>query len=172
MKNFLFGIVLTLVALILVGMWCLWRGCVDFSADYQPSFLERKLATAAVDASTDRHAPNVKNPISPTEENLVAGAKIYLNHCAGCHGLPSNADSQFARSFNPTVPGFFKEAPDMPENQNFFIIEHGIRWTGMPAWNKTLNDAEAWQVVTFLSRIPQLPPAALKELGPSASTAK
>jgi mono/diheme cytochrome c family protein len=172
MKGFLTGILLTLAVLIMGGLWSLWRGYVDFAADHQPSFLERKLAMAAVDASTDRRAPNVRNPVPPTEENLVAGAKLYVKHCAGCHGLPSNADSQFARSFYPPVPGFFKEAPDMAENQNFYVIEHGIRWTGMPAWNKTLNDTRAWQIVTFLSHVAQLPPGALKELEPSVSAAK
>jgi mono/diheme cytochrome c family protein len=52
----------------------------------------------------------------------------------------------------------------MSENQNFYIIQHGIRWTGMPAWNKTLNDMQIWQLVTFLSNIEKLPPAAKKKL--------
>jgi len=89
-----------------------------------------------------------------------------VNHCAGCHGVPSNPDSQFAHSFNPEVPSFFKDAPDMAEHQNFYIIKHGIRWTGMPAWDKTLDDTQTWQIVTFLSNIEKLPPAAQKELAP------
>ena len=56
----------------------------------------------------------------------------------------------------------------MAENQNFYIIQHGIRWTGMPAWNKTLSENQTWQLVTFLSNIEKLPPAALKELEPPA----
>jgi mono/diheme cytochrome c family protein len=100
------------------------------------------------------------------EETMVAGAKLYVNHCAGCHGVPSNPDSQFAHSFNPEVPSFFKDAPDMAEHQNFYIIKHGIRWTGMPAWDKTLDDTQTWQIVTFLSNIEKLPPAAQKELAP------
>ncbi len=162
MKNFLFGIVFTLIVLLVGGLWFAERGYVDMRADQQPSFLERKMAMSAMDASADRHAPDVKNPDSPTEENLVAGAQLYLNHCAGCHGVPSNRDSQFGHSFYPPVPGFFQDAPDMAENQNFYIIEHGIRWTGMPAWNQTLSDAQVWQLVTFLSNIQKLPPTALK----------
>ena len=74
-----------------------------------------------------------------------------------------NPDSQFARSFNPPALAFFKDAPDMPENQNFYIIQHGVRWTGMPAWKGTLSDAQTWQLVTFLSNVEKLPPVALKE---------
>jgi len=129
------------------------------------------LAMAAVDASTDRHAGDHKNPLQPTDENVVAGTVLYRNHCAGCHGTPSNPDSQFGHSFNPPVPQFFKEGSDMADNQSFYIIQHGIRWSGMPAWNKTLNENQTWEIVTFLSHLEKLPPAAQKELAPAESPA-
>jgi len=166
MKAFLFGIILTLFALAAGGYFLLKSGRVSFNADQETSAMERHFAMSAVDASTERNAPEQKNPVPADEADLVAGAKLYLNHCAGCHGLPSNPEGQFGRSFNPPVPAFFKEPPDMPENQNFYIIQHGIRWTGMPAWNKTLNDGQIWQLVTFLSNVQKLPPAVLKELAP------
>jgi mono/diheme cytochrome c family protein len=49
---------------------------------------------------------------------------------------------------------------DMPENQNFFILQHGIRWTAMPGWKNVLTDQQIWQTVTFLSHMHELPPAA------------
>ncbi|HXN71720.1 MAG TPA: c-type cytochrome [Candidatus Acidoferrales bacterium] len=164
MRGFLTGVLLTLLVICLVTFLVAKKGYMDFNADQEPSLVERKMAMEAVDASTDRHAPDLKNPVAANDENLVAGAKLYVNHCAGCHGLPSNPDSQFGRSFYPTVPAFFKDSPDMPDNQNFYIIQHGIRWTGMPGWNKTLNDTQMWQLVTFLGNIEKLPPAAKKEL--------
>lgn len=169
MKNFVLGILFTLVALFAGIYACLQMGYVNFAADRQPSSVERHLAMAAVDASTGRRAPRQKNPVPPTEQNLAAGAKLYLDHCAGCHGLPSKPESQFARSFNPPAPGFFKDTPDMPENQNFCIIQHGVRWTGMPAWGGTLNEAQIWQTVTFLSNVEKLPPAARNVLEPEAA---
>jgi mono/diheme cytochrome c family protein len=164
MKGFLYGIIFTIVVLIVGGALYLKKGYMKIEADQAPMPLESKLAMAAMDASTERHAPDIKNPIQPTEQNLVDGARLYLNHCAGCHGLPSNRDSQFGRSFYPPVPQFFKDAPDMPDNENFYITQHGVRYTGMPAWNKTLSDSQIWTVVTFLSQIEKLPPAASKEL--------
>jgi thiosulfate dehydrogenase len=164
MRSFLLGILTTIVVLFVIAWITLKTGRIDFRADQAPSASETHLAMSAVDASTDRHAPDLKNPLQATEANLVSGADLYMNHCAGCHGLPSNKDSVFAGSFNPPVPVFFKDAPDMAENQNFYIIQHGVRWTGMPAWNKTLNDTQIWQLVTFLSNIEKLPPAATKKL--------
>ncbi|HXX44057.1 MAG TPA: c-type cytochrome [Candidatus Acidoferrales bacterium] len=170
MKNFLLGIFFALVAIIAGAWFALKQGYVDFAADQRPSFIEARLSMAAVDASTDRRAPEQKNPVAATEDNIAAGAKLYLDHCAGCHGVPSNPDSQFAKSFYPAVPGFFHEAPDMSESANFYIIRHGIRWTGMPAWGNTLNDTQTWQVVTFLSDIEKLPPSARKVFGETTST--
>jgi mono/diheme cytochrome c family protein len=161
MRSFLYGIAFTLIVFLVGAIWLAKGGYIDTRADQAPSFLDRKLVMSALDASAERHAPAVKNPLSSTEENLVAGAQLYLNHCAGCHGMPANRESQFARSFYPRVPGFFQNAPDMPDNQNFYIIEHGIRWTGMPAWNQTLSDAQVWQLVTFLGNIQKLPTSAL-----------
>jgi mono/diheme cytochrome c family protein len=171
MKAFFLGVILTLFALVAGGYFQLKSGRVSFNADEEPSAVETKVAMSAVDASTERNAPELKNPVVADEGNLVAGAKLYLDHCAGCHGVPANPESQFGRSFNPQVPFFFKEAPDMPENQNFYIIQHGIRWSGMPAWKNTLNETQTWQLVTFLSNVEKLPPAARKELELTSSAA-
>jgi len=54
-----------------------------------------------------------------------------------------------------------EDAPDMPENQNFYIIAHGIRLSGMPAWKTTLKESEIWQVTAFLSSLNKLPPRVL-----------
>ena len=171
MKSFFFGVVVTSFVLIVGGYFYLTGGHVNIAADQAPSSFERRLAMRAMDAATERRAPDQKNPVQSTEENLVAGAKLYLDHCAGCHGLPSNPASQFSRSFNPPTPGFFKRAPDMPDNQNFYIIKHGIRWTGMPAWSRILTDEQIWKIVTFMSQIEKLPPAAQKVLEPAEAPA-
>src|SRR5271163_3374414 len=170
MRGFISGLIVAILIIFVGGYLYLKQGYFDFSADRQPSPTEKHLAMAAVDASTDRHASDQKNPLQPTEENLVGGAILYRDHCAGCHGTPSNPDSEFSRAFNPPVPQFFKEGSDMADNQAFYIIQHGIRWTGMPAWNKTLNENQIWQTVTFLSAVQKLPLAALKVLEPIQTT--
>jgi len=171
MKAFFAGVVVTLLALLAGGYFYLTQGYLNIAADQPTSRFERRLAMGAMDSSTDRHAPDMKNPVAPTEENLVAGAKLYLDHCAGCHGLPSNPESRFSRSFNPPTPGFFKRAPDMPDNQNFYIIKHGVRWTGMPAWSQILTDPQIWQIATFMANTEKLPPAARKVLEPAPEAA-
>lgn len=170
MRNFFLGIIVTLLALALGALWYTRTGRVNFQADQAPTSLERWFGGGASDAYVERNAPHVKNPVPATEQNVVAGAQLYMDHCAGCHGTPSSPDTALMHSFNPPVPRFFKHAPDMPDNQNFYVIEHGIRYTGMPAWDKTLSGQQMWQITAFLSAIPNLPPAAKQVLQPSSGT--
>ncbi len=62
MKGFLLGIITTLLVLVGIAMFVAKTGRVNFSADQKPSDAETHMAMSAVDASTDRHAPEVKNP--------------------------------------------------------------------------------------------------------------
>jgi thiosulfate dehydrogenase len=161
MIRFLTGF-LTAVVLVLLVVFCYVRfGFVDPRADTEPGSLETKLAMPALDASVDRRAPDVKNPIQLNEENLLAGMKIYQSDCAGCHGDISHSHSPFGDSFYPRAPQFVEDAPDMPENQNFYIIQHGVRLSGMPGWKTSLKESEMWQVTTFLSNMDKLPPHVL-----------
>jgi mono/diheme cytochrome c family protein len=84
--------------------------------------------------------------------------KIYQSNCAGCHGDIEHSHAAFGDAFYPRAPQFAEDAPDMPENQNLYIIQHGIRLSGMPAWKGALSEQETWQVTTFLSHMDKLSP--------------
>jgi thiosulfate dehydrogenase len=104
-KNFLLG-VLTTLAVVLVGSFAYLRlGLAEVRGDLPPSWLESYLMTKSVHASVKRRAPELPNPVAPTEENLMAGGKIYLDGCAGCHGIPGQpASEDAADSLYPPVP--------------------------------------------------------------------
>ncbi len=160
MKGFILGVLVTLLVVVGVGFYVVETGQMDMRADQQPSATEARLAMHVLDESVDRSAPQMKNPRQPTEANLVHGATIYLEHCAMCHGDPVHTRSPLADTLNPPAPQFAEDEPDMPEYQNYYITVHGVRWTGMPGWKNALRDDEIWDVVTFLSHIGNLPPAA------------
>jgi mono/diheme cytochrome c family protein len=168
MKGFLFGI-MTMIAVLALGVICAVMGFVSMRADSPPSKMETTLATRVMDASVARAAPKVANPVTADEANLVAGARLYRDHCALCHGDPAHPKSPLAASLNPPAPQFTDDMADMPENQNFYILQHGIRWTAMPGWKNVLTEQQTWQVVTLLSHMHDLPAAAKQvfaEAGP------
>jgi mono/diheme cytochrome c family protein len=159
MKGFLLGIVTVALALA-VGLALALMGFVGMRADNPPSKIETIVAGHAMDASVARSAPKMANPVMSDEANLAAGARLYREHCTLCHGDPAHPKAALADSLNPPAPQFMKDMADMPENQNFYILQHGIRWTAMPGWKNVLSDQQIWQLVTFLSHMHDLPPTA------------
>ncbi len=164
MRNFVGGILATLVVLTLGGWLYLKLGYADLRAKPEPSRIESDLTITAMDASASRHAARLQNPIPPTEANLLDGARLYRDKCADCHGRPDNPVSDYGGSFNPRAPQFMKTRPGLPEDQDFYIIKYGVRWSAMPAWGNIMADSEVWQVVTLLRRLENLPPSVEQEL--------
>ena len=158
MGRILLGRVVGAVIVMVAALWDVRLGYVDPRADAEVGALERKLAMPALDASIDRRAPDLKNPIQATDENLKTGMNIYQQTCSGCHGDIQHVHSAFGDSLYPRAPQFVEDSPDMPENQNYYIITHGVRLSGMPAMGKALNEQQLWQVTTFLSHMDKLPP--------------
>src|SRR5262249_24138933 len=132
-------------------------GALPVRADVSPSPLETTLLGSALHASVARHAPNGGNPMRASEDNLVAGAKLYRQMCSRCHGLSREWDNGYGRSFYPPAPHFALTRTSYTDNEMFWIIKHGIRNTAMLAWGNLLSDEEIWQVVTLLREFNSLP---------------
>ena len=163
MRLFLIGL-LSGVVVVALGAFCYVRlGFVDSRADGPVSVLEERIAMPSLDASLARHAANTKNPVDSNDANLIAGMKIYQADCASCHGDVNQSQARLAQALYPRAPQFVEDPPDMPENQNFYIIQHGIRLSGMPAWSQSLTEQQMWEVTTFLTHMHELPPAVSKE---------
>jgi thiosulfate dehydrogenase len=139
-------------------------GLLPVQADVAPSLLETKLLGSALRASVARHAPTGGNPMPASEDNLVAGAKLYRQMCSRCHGLSRESDNTYGRSFYPPAPRLAFSRPSYTDTEMFWIIKHGIRNTAMPAWGNLVSDDEIWQVVTLLQEFNSLPDSVRLEL--------
>jgi mono/diheme cytochrome c family protein len=159
MGKFLLGVAFTAVVLLLIGLGVAMLGLFPTPANVEPSHFERRIAMSAVDNSMDRHAPRVSNPLTPTDANLIDGMKLYTMNCALCHGGLDRKPSTLSNSFYPPPPNLVSDPPDDPEWHIFYTIRTGVRYTGMPAWDKALSDQEMWKITTFLSHMDKLPPA-------------
>ena len=158
MGKFILGVIVTLLILLLGGISFALLGYIPTAANVEPSHFERHFAMSAIDASMERHAPRANNPLAPTDQNLEDGMKIYTMNCAGCHGGLDRKPVPFGNSFFPPAPNLISDPPDDPEWHIFYTVRTGVRYTGMPAWDKTLSEQDIWKVTTFLSHIDKLPP--------------
>lgn len=159
MGKFILGVILTLLVLILGGLGLAMLGFLPTAANVEPPHIESHLAMGAVDASMERHAPHVNNPLTPTDQSLEEGMKLYTMNCALCHGGLDRKPSTLAASFYPPPPNLISNPPDDPEWHIFYTMRTGIRYTGMPAWDKTLTEPDMWKVTMLLSHLDKLPPA-------------
>jgi mono/diheme cytochrome c family protein len=159
MRNFVLGIVITIVVLVIGGAGLALLGFMPTRANTPPPDMERHLAMSALDNSVERHAPRINNPVPPTDDNLIEGLKIYTMNCALCHGGIDRQPSTLGKSFYPPPPTLILHPPDDEEWHVFYVIRTGVRYTGMPAWDKALSEPDMWKVTAFLTRIEKLPPA-------------
>ena len=144
-----------IVALFLVSSARL--GVLPVQADVAPSRLEATLLGSALHASVARHAPNGGNHMTASEENLMAGAKLYRQMCSRCHGLSKESASSYGQSLYPPAPQLAQHRTPYTDSELFWIVKHGIRNTAMPAWGRLLSDSEIWQAVTYVGTLDSLP---------------
>lgn len=159
MRAFILGVIFTLVVIFVVVLLVAQFGLFPTNADATPSGMERHVAMSALDASMERHAPQIPNPVPVTDNNLIDGIKLYTMNCAVCHGTLDYKPSLLEHSMYPPPPQLILDPLDDPEWHIFFAIRTGVRYTGMPAWNHALSEQDIWKVTAFLSRLDKLPPA-------------
>jgi mono/diheme cytochrome c family protein len=149
--------------LLTIPLWALLLaklGLFSVQATDEPPAWEKTLARMAFDAYVARRAPPRSNPIGSTDEALIAGMTLYRDNCVGCHGDVDRPSRWGTEGFYPRVPQFAQSPPRKPDWQMFWIVRHGVRYSGMGAWNDAmLSDEKVWEVITFLSRLDTLPPA-------------
>ena len=164
MKSFVLGAITAygFAALVLVSFAKL--GILPVQADVAPSRLEASLLGSALRASVARHAPSGGNPIPVSDENLIAGAKLYRQMCSRCHGLSRESGNTYGQSFYPPAPRLLLSRTLYTDSEMFWIVKHGIRNTAMPAWGNLLSDEEIWRIVTLVRKFDSVPDSVTLEL--------
>ena len=90
---------------------------------------------------------------------MIAGGKLYLNDCVGCHGAPGKPPSDFGATFYPPAPQLARDGTTYSEPEIYWVAKHGIRRTGMSEQGSTYTDEHLWQLAAFISHITALPAA-------------
>lgn len=154
LSGLLMGVILPPAVLLVIAV----TGQVPVAATGHPPQWEKRLAQYIVEKSIARQAPALKNPLQPTQENLLEGIKVFHEACDGCHGTATARSGWGTTDFYPRVPQFGFEPPRIPDWQIFWVAKNGIRYTGMGGYAPEMSDDHAWKVALFLSRLDSLPP--------------
>ncbi len=116
--------------------------------------------------------PHPAPQVPADEANVIAGAKVYKEQCAVCHGLPNEPKSAVAQGMFPAPPELFKGTgvTDDEEWESYRKVENGIRLSGMPGFKGQLTEKQIWQVTVLVKNADKIPESVKKELAAGAST--
>lgn len=147
------------IALPLIIVFAGILGFLPSEATSAPPGIESSIASRSLDASLERRAKGLRNPVAGNDEAALAtGLSIYSENCAGCHGTASAPSTRGAKGFYPRAPQFWQEGSEVTSEEAYAAIHDGIRYSAMGAWRDLIKDDAMWKVATFVSHIRRLPP--------------
>ncbi|MCW8866273.1 MAG: cytochrome c [Colwellia sp.] len=163
-KLLLLLIVLGIVSVITV----MYSGIVDVAADEPHSELVYWLLEETRENSIKKAAESIEVPDLSDPELLLTGGADYEYMCSSCHLKPGQIESDMSLGLYPAPPNLavsdeshkgHEHGDEMQSaRKNFWVIKHGIKASGMPAWGKTHDDQRIWAMVAFIKRLPTLTP--------------
>jgi mono/diheme cytochrome c family protein len=133
-------------------------GC---AANKSPSQEETNLANAAKDVAIPLEAGKMQNPLPETDEVVSQGEEVFLGSCAECHGADGHANTSLGRSMDPPALDLTSShVQHWNDAELFWIVQNGVRLTGMPAWKSTISADDTWKLARFVHKLPSLDAAA------------
>lgn len=166
MRAFLAGAVTLAIVLATAGYLYLKKSAQGFSARETPPALERIAAHLARDIAIPAGAKTKQNPI-PDSADLEKEARAHwADHCATCHANDGSGQNTMGRQMYPPAPDMRNEdTQNMTDGELFYVIENGVRLTGMPAWGGSKHSEEdSWKLVRFIRHLPTLTPDEIREM--------
>lgn len=171
MKAFALGFLAAIVLLPLGVLGYLRMGWANARADSPPPVWESRLMRAAVHAAVARSAAGVTAPKVASDEDRVAGGKLYMEGCAGCHGELGKPYAE-ERDHYPRVPQVLHVGTDYSEPQIYWIVKHGIGMTAMSAYGPFYSEEQLWAIAAFLHDARSLPPGVADRILAKAAEGK
>jgi mono/diheme cytochrome c family protein len=137
-----------------------WAGLYDVAATkphWQPV---HDLLETTMHRSVKRHAQGLVPPADlQSPARLARGAACYRQHCLACHGGPGMAVEPLARSMQPLPGPLVDVGRRFTAGELYWIVRHGIKMSGMPAWQHRMTDADQWAVAAFVHTLHGRAPA-------------
>lgn len=155
-------------ALLVAGWGLVWTGAYNVAADAPHTRPVRWMLNEVRSRSIAVRSRNIQLPKAfGAADQVSAGAGLYNDMCSGCHLAPGMEKTEISQGLYPAAPQLSRSTGLSPQEE-FWVIKHGIKMTGMAAWGKTHNDTLIWDMVAFLEKLPALTPQQYQALVKSA----
>lgn len=164
LKYLLIAAAVLTIAGVFGGLFVMISGVVPIKASSGHWPITAALLDFAKRRSVNTHTLTVTPPPLDDQRMVLRGAAHYDFACEPCHGSPAVQQPRIAASMTPKPPDLRAAVLSMAPEELFYIVKHGIKFTGMPAWPTERRDDEVWAVVAFLRQLPKLTPAHYDEL--------
>jgi mono/diheme cytochrome c family protein len=163
------GALVTLVILAVAGLvgTFVFVKATGLSARATPGPIETSVARGLRAWSIPGEYSDLNNPVLGNEESVRNGMAHFADHCATCHANDGGGDTEMGKGMFPPAPDMRADVTqELSDGTLFYIIEHGIRFTGMPAWGTGSIEGEesSWHLVNFIRHLPKLTPEELEEM--------
>ncbi len=155
MKRYLVSFAGIVGAIIVILALVVATGVYNVAADDAHTAVVYNLIETARDRSIAVRAANVAVPELSDPQRIRRGAGNYNSMCAGCHLKPGGGKTEISRGLYP-IPPELARVTNIDPARTFWVIKHGIKSTGMPAWSKSMEDPYIWDMVAFLKRLPAM----------------
>jgi mono/diheme cytochrome c family protein len=167
-RSWLIAMVTGAVLLTAIGAAALFGGLFNVAADVPHSNAVHWLLETMRERSIAVRTAGIVVPDDLADAKRIAsGGGQYAEMCSLCHLAPGMKRTEIARGLYPRAPEF-KRGSHLTPAEQFWVIKHGIKMTGMPAWGVTHDDEVLWDVVAFLRKLPELTPEQYRSLVESA----
>ena len=161
-----FGLLLVVATIVIVAVF-IWVDSRGISAKAEPGRLETAVARTMRRLAIPGDARDRKNPVALSPEVIAEGMGHYADHCASCHANDGSGETEIGRGLYPKAPDMRLPATQsLTDGELFYIIENGVRLTGMPAWSTGRPDGEesTWHLVHFIRELPRLSVETIDEM--------
>ena len=154
----------TLVGLGAAGLLFAWSGLFNIAASSGHWPITEWFLHWTMRNSVRTHAA-FTSPDDPADATgLVSAAGHFANACSICHGAPGVKPAPVMQAATPAAPNLAVNAREWSDKQLFWILQHGVKYTGMPPWAVQDRPDEVRRMVAFVRRLPNMTPAQYKAL--------
>src|ERR1700678_472943 len=151
-------LVLLAILICAIGAGLFWITSTGMSARATPGAVETFLGRSIRNMSIPKDARRLQNPMTASPETLIEAQRHFADHCASCHGNDGRGGTEMGQKLYPPAPDMTLPATqNLTDGELYYIIENGVRFTGMPAWGAGgPNDHDTWHLILFIRHMPQV----------------